>query len=221
MMNKPLTILIHGLHMNHWYTKPLEQKIRASGFPTHRHNYHSLSESIAQHGRRLHDYLTAHHDQHQPINLVGHSLGGLVIRHFIHHYPNWQVHRCVSLGTPHQGSICASYAKRYHLGALVKHALFEALDGRCPAISGKVEFGVIAGNKPIGLGVPFLAWHSHRHRLNEQEKIHDGTVYLFETPLANASDYLILPTSHTGLLTDKQTAHQVIHFLENGRFDHS
>ncbi|MDO4441394.1 MAG: alpha/beta fold hydrolase [Moraxella sp.] len=213
---KPLTLLIHGLHMNGLYMRPLAKKLSHAGFNTHAPSYHSLTKSIDAHSAMLHDWLSRHHDG-SPINLVGHSLGGLVIRHFLANFSEHSVHRCVTLGTPHQGSICSTYTNRL-LPPLVRKAHFGALDGTCPALSDGISMGVIAGTKSIGLGLPLLHYHSKKHRLSPDEHQNDGTVYLSETPLVGASDYLVMPVSHTGFLTDNQVAHQVRHFLEHGRF---
>ena len=216
-MNTPLTILIHGLHLNPCCMKPLAKKLEKHGLPTFCYGYKSLSQPIAINSQGLHEYLLANHNPAQPINLVGHSLGGLVIRHFLAHYPMWQVHRCVTLGTPHRGSQTAHYAHRY-LSPLINQSFLGALDGSCPPLREDVSLGIIAGNRPIGLGLPFLMLHSYRHKLDTDARQHDGTVYLSETRLQDADDYLILPVSHTGLLTDKVAAAQTLHFLQHGCF---
>lgn len=217
--NKPFTLLIHGLHMHGVYMRPLAKNLAEAGFTTHAPSYHSLTQSIDAHSQKLHDWLSAHHDG-SPINLVGHSLGGLVIRHFlVHHAHSWDIFRCVTLGTPHRGSVCAGYANRL-LPPLVRQAYPNALDGSCPTLPDGIEMGVIAGTRSIGLGLPVLHYHSRRHNFDADAHQNDGTVYLSETPLPNAKDYLIVPVSHTGLLTDKRVAHQVVHFLNHGVFEH-
>ncbi len=42
-----------------------------------------------------------------PIALVGHGIGGLVVRYFLRRYPAPQVRRVVTLGTPHYGTVVA------------------------------------------------------------------------------------------------------------------
>lgn len=220
MTDKPFTLLIHGLHMHGVYMYPLSKRLSYAGFATHAPSYHSLTKSIEAHSQLLHDWLHQHHHSYAPINLVGHSLGGLVIRHFLANFGQvWQIHRCVTLGTPHQGSICANYANKL-LPPLVRRAYPNALDGRCALLSDDIELGVIAGSYPLGLGSLILNYHNKRHHLTDNERTNDGTVYLSETYLSQAKDHIILPVSHTGLLTDKATAQQVIYFLENGRFLH-
>lgn len=217
-MSKPFTLLIHGLHMSGLYMYPLAKKLSQAGYQTHAPSYHSLTKSISDHSQILNDWLIKNHPNDRPLNLVGHSLGGLVMRHFLANFgEDWQVHRCVTLGTPHQGSICANYANRL-FPPLVQKAYPLALDGSCALLPDDIELGVIAGNRPIGLGMPILSYHNRRHRLDANARQHDGTVYLSETYLPSAKDYLILPVSHTGLITDRATANQVIHFLEFGKF---
>ena len=145
-------------------------------------------------------------------------MGGLVIRQFVANYPMWRIARCVSLGTPHQGSSCATLLQ-HSLPFVVGRSYIGALDGTVPTPPTDIEFGTIAGTKPIGLGLPFL-WH-HTKRLPKGSDVrHDGTVFVHETLLPTARDCLLLPVSHTGLLYDKTVARQVIHFLQTGRFNH-
>lgn len=218
MTDKPFALLIHGLHMNGVYMYPLAKRLSNAGFATHTPSYHSLTKSIGAHSQLLHDWLCQHHQPDTPINLVGHSLGGLVIRHFLANFGQvWQIGRCVTLGTPHQGSVCANYANKL-LPPLVRRAYPNALDGQCVALPDNIELGIIAGNRPLGLGLPILTYHNKRHQLMSDDCTSDGTVYLSETYLPQAKDHIVLPVSHTGLLTDTTAAKQVIYFLEHGRF---
>ncbi|OOR87857.1 hypothetical protein B0181_09480 [Moraxella caviae] len=226
---QPLTILVHGLHQNDWIMRPLAKRLGKFGFRTHCHRYRSLAEPISTHAATLHAWLTQHHTPKHPINLVGHSLGGLVMRQFAHDYPQWQIHRAVTLGTPHAGSVCARLTRKI-LPPVIGKSYLGALDGNCPAWRDGVPLGIIAGNRPLGLGLPLLWLH---HRTNQQTSsqqasnqqtakqnstAHDGTVLLSETTLDNAADYIILPITHTGILTDGQVAKQAAHFLIHGKF---
>jgi triacylglycerol lipase len=46
--------------------------------------------------------------QGQPITLIGHGLGGLVVRYFLRRYPAPRMRRVITLGTPHLGSTPAT-----------------------------------------------------------------------------------------------------------------
>lgn len=220
-MDKPFTLLVHGLHLHGVYMRPLAKRLAHAGYHSHAPSYHTLTQPIDMHARLLHDWLLHHHPKDAPINLVGHSLGGLVMRQFLATYgSHWQVHRCVSLATPHVGSTCANYAHRL-FSPLVGRAYPNALDGSCVGLPSGVAFGAIAGTQSLGLGKPVLAYHSRRQGLDDNARQNDGTVYLSETYLPNLTDYLILPVSHTGMLTSSVVAREVVHFLEQGRFSQS
>jgi hypothetical protein len=71
------------------------------------------------------------------------------------------------------------------------------------------EVGVIAGNG---------SWNPLGSRLIPGED--DGTVSVESTRLDGMRDFLLLPVSHTRLLTSREAAAQALAFLRGGRFDH-
>lgn len=222
MQKKPRIILIHGLHQAPFIMRPLAKRLQAQGFDTHQYSYRSMRDTISTNSQRLNDWLQSNHHPTQLIDLVGHSLGGLIIRDFVSHYPQWQVGRCVTLGTPHQGSICADYIWRL-TPAIVGQSYVDALDGSVAPLPEHITLGVIAGDYPYGLGQLLLQHHRRKLRkdnspLLEQYLAHDGTVYVSETKLAAASDHMIMPVSHTGMLVNKSVAEQTAYFLRHGQF---
>lgn len=68
----------------------------------------------------LHDYLTDNFGS-QKVNLVGHSLGGMLLNTYVQHNPNPLANKVITLGSPHQGAVEAYPAvaggdlKRNHL----------------------------------------------------------------------------------------------------------
>ncbi len=227
MSDKPLVILLHGLHQRGFIMRPLALRLNKLGYRTHNLSYRSLVDSVATHSDRLNQWLEAyynhndhynHHNIDTPLHLVGHSLGGLVMRDFLSRYPQWTIGRCVTLGTPHLGSVSANYVKKL-LPPLVGNAYKQGLDGTLAPLPAGISLGVIAGDSPKGLGQLFLNYHKRQAKLSAQEGQHDGTVYVTETRLPNAADYIILPVSHTGMLLNKEVARQTAYFLEQGKFD--
>lgn len=215
--SQPFVILIHGLHQHAWIMRPLAKRLQDKGFKTHEHNYHSVIDSIDRHSHRLNRWLNKHHDPSIPINLVGHSLGGLVIRDFISRYPQWKIARCVTLGTPHIGSVTAEYIKKL-MSPLVGKAYHQGLDGQAAPLKEGICLGVIAGNSPYGLGQIVLDYHKRKAKLAKSQCDHDGTVYVFETQLPNATDHIVMPVSHTGMLINQKVADQTVYFLKHGKF---
>lgn len=222
MQQQNPVILLHGLHHAPFIMRPLAKRLQAQGLVTQQYGYRSLRDGIKVNSARLNRWLEKHYHSDQSIDLVGHSLGGLIIRDFIVDYPKWQIGRCVTLGTPHLGSICADYIWRL-APIIVGRSYQEALDGTVAPLPEHIALGVIAGNQPFGLGQLVLRYHNRKLRqqnspLLDEYLIHDGTVYLKETKLAAAADHLILPVSHTGMLFDANVAEQTAYFLANGQF---
>lgn len=209
------TYVVHGLHQNSWVTKPLAKKLSLYGLTARTVRYYSLKDTIDIHAERLHTFLECNHDPNVPFHLVAHSLGGLVVRHFLANFSEWQIGRVVTLGTPHNGSICADYTMRF-AKFLIGNAYQNALDGNCVALTDRVELGIIAGDSTLGLGLPFLT-HYLKTRAPD-DKRHDGTVLVSETFLPNSKEHIILPVTHTALLTDKKVAYLTANFLKTGSF---
>ena len=224
MPQKSRVILIHGLHQTALIMRPLAKRLQAAGCVTHQYGYRSMRDGIKTNSARLNAWLEENHHPDQPIDLVGHSLGGLIIRDFVAQYPKWQIGRCVTLGTPHNGSISGDYIWRL-APAIVGKSYEQALDGTVAPLPKGIELGVIAGNKAQGLGQPILAYHNRKLRkadleISSEKLAHDGTVYISETKLISATDHIVLPVTHTGMLVNKAVAEQTIHFLQNGQFKH-
>ena len=222
MQQQNSVILLHGLHHAPFIMSPLAKRLQVQGFDTYQYGYRSLRDSIKVSSASLNNWLERYHHPEQPIDLVGHSLGGLIIRDFLVSYPQWQIGRCVTLGTPHLGSVCADYIWRL-APAIVGQSYIDALDGTVTPLPEHIIMGVIAGNQPFGLGQLVLGYHNRKLRLQnsplpDEYLTHDGTVYLRETKLETATDHLIMPVSHTGMLVNPAVAEQTGYFLSNGKF---
>ncbi|MGQ0593055.1 MAG: alpha/beta hydrolase [Gammaproteobacteria bacterium] len=205
-------VLIHGLFMSGWEMALLRRQLAVAGFSTRQFSYPSVRVSPAVAARLLGDFVAG--IEAPVVHYVAHSLGGLVLRHFLRghadlppggHPPG----RVVTLATPHQGSRAARALANNPLGRrLLGQSVEQGLLGDAPAWPDQRALGVIAGSRGIGLG-RFLA------RL---DRPHDGTVAAAETELCAAADRIILPVSHFGSLFSREVADQVIYFLRQGRF---
>jgi pimeloyl-ACP methyl ester carboxylesterase len=144
------------------------------------------------------------------VHFVGHSLGGLVIYRMLERFPEQPPGRVVFLGVPCVASRAAEragvFAPLAHLmGPTVREELLTPQERRW---SHARQLGVIAGNQPLGLG-QFLAHFDEEN---------DGTIAVSETRLPGATDHIVLPVSHLGMLVSARVAQETGRFLTQGRF---
>jgi pimeloyl-ACP methyl ester carboxylesterase len=142
------------------------------------------------------------------VHLIGHSLGGVVIREMLESRVA-RLGRVVCLGSPLRGSRTgARFARvpggRYAIGEGI--AELNARGGFTAWVDG-VEAGSIAGRVPFGLG----------HLFGPFGEPNDGTVAVAETKI-DGGDHVVLPVSHFAFLWSKRVADQTAHFLAHGRF---
>lgn len=144
------------------------------------------------------------------VHFVGHSLGGLVIYRFFERYPEQPPGRVVFLGTPCLESRAAVGAARSRFVSVLMgpSVAEELLRPRQRSWTFGRSLGIIAGSQPVGLG-RFLAGF---------EEECDGTVGVSETRLPGASDHIVLPVSHMGMLVSPRVARETGSFLRDGRF---
>ena len=205
--NQETVVLNHGLYMGRWAMAWLARRLRARGWRTCRFSYPTVRLPLAASVEPL-ERLLGQLDT-PVVHMVGHSLGGLLVRHLFDRFPDQRPGRIVTLGTPHEASHVATVLaarpwSRWVLGGSGPRGLL----GSAPAWGGSHELGVIAGT--LGVGIGRLV--SHLPLPN------DGTVALEETRLAAAADWISLPVTHTGLLLSALVAEQVSAFLDTGRF---
>ena len=216
-------LFVHGLFMTGLESLPLRRHLaRDLGAATHTFPYMATLEPIDRVAARLARRLAelARGDPQALVHLVGHSFGGLIVLHALEH--GGRTHgsgpgcaalppgRAVLLGSPVAGSGAAiALAGRPVLGrALGRSGAALAAPGLDGACGNGHEIGVIAGDRAAGLG-RFFAGFSEPN---------DGTVAVRETELAGATDRIVLPVSHTGMLVSGRVARETACFLRHGRF---
>jgi esterase/lipase len=151
-------------------------------------------------------------DKNEKISLIGHSTGGLIIRHFLSTTEHLsKIDRAVLIATPNHGSYLAALAARLST-TFIK--IFKTLDSLHPNKIHRlklkniatVEIGAIAGNKNnLILG-----------KLLQEEN--DGRVQVSSVKYHGLKDFIILPYGHKEIHHQFKTAELVDSFLRNGKF---
>ena len=209
-VGRETVVLVPGLWLSGWCLLALRQRLERCGFDArHIFSYPSVSHNLLENAEALSHYVR---DLDAPVvHLVGHSLGGLVIRALFHQHPEQPRGRIVTLGSPHRGSYPASVLARTRLGRQITGNSIQQLLAGMPEYweLPDRDFGVICGDLGIGVGRLFPGF----------VKPNDGVVALAEAQFPGATDHITLHVAHTAMLVSKQIAHQVCYFLKNGRFD--
>ncbi|HEY8521752.1 MAG TPA: alpha/beta fold hydrolase [Gammaproteobacteria bacterium] len=203
-------VVVHGLWMPGTETAILRRRLAAAGLPARCFRYRTVSEGLDANAARLAELVDALPED--TVHLVGHSLGGVLIRHMLERFPPARPGRVVALGSPFTGCCAGRALAAYGLGrTLLGKCMLELLEsGGCREWRGPRELGIIAGD--VGLGFGRLVC-----RLPEPN---DGTVAVAETRLPGATDHLVLHVTHTSMLWSPEVAQQTLCFLRTGRFAH-
>jgi pimeloyl-ACP methyl ester carboxylesterase len=103
---RPPLLLIHGYQCNRGFWFRLRPWLEAAGWTVATHNLEPAWADIDSYAdgieRRIDEVLAA--TGTQQVILVGHSMGGLVLRAYLRRHGREKVARIVTLGSPHQGT---------------------------------------------------------------------------------------------------------------------
>lgn len=209
-------VLVHGLWMNgaefgalrHWLQ--LRHGFDARVFP-----YPSLHGDAGAIGAELAEYARAQASSAGRVHVVGHSLGGAIVYRALESGLRDVPGHTVVMGSPLNGCRAASSAAQFAAlrPLLGPHVLNELVQprSRCWSCSGVRTLGALAGSHRIGLGQFFAGFDDDN----------DGTVAVCETVIPGLDDHVVVPHSHMGMLFSVDTADQIAHFLQHGRFVHA
>lgn len=204
-----MVVLLHGLFLSGWVMAWLAWRLRRRGLRTAVFSYPTRRRSPARNARELAAYL----ERLSPgrVDVVAHSLGGLVVLHLLAQRPApdaaARVRRVVLLGPPLNGSVLARRLARWSVGRrLLGRSLDRGLLGDRPSAPAGADIAVIAGSRGWGPGC----------LLGGLPRPNDGTVALEETRAPDCPRHIVLPLSHMGLVFSPRVVRRIHHFLRDG-----
>jgi pimeloyl-ACP methyl ester carboxylesterase len=211
-------LLVHGLGRGPASLTLLEHDLRAQGYQVVNLRYPSQSAPItelAEHTFASVFQADAAADSPRRVHVVTHSLGGILLRRYLHdHGVPERLGRVVMLAPPNQGSEIVDLLSRSRLYRRLNGPAGSDLgtsSNHAPRslgpLPGGVEVGVIAGS---------FSWNPLFSALIPGPD--DGKVSVARTHLVGEADHLTLPYSHTWLMNRRETRRQVAAFLDRGRF---
>jgi pimeloyl-ACP methyl ester carboxylesterase len=214
--NGDYVVLLHGLGRSSLSMKRLDWSLAKQGYRIVNHTYPSRRWPIE---RVADDYLRelltgGLTDQSVKVHFVTHSLGGILLRQYLSSYTLTNLGRVVMLAPPNEGSELAdrlqsNFVYRWMLGPSFQQLGTDARS--LPKRLGPVAFelGVIAGDRSLN---PFFS-----RRLPHPN---DSKVSVIGTQVVGMKDFLVIHSSHTWIMTRRETLRQTACFLANGCFEH-
>lgn len=213
-MTQATVVLLHGIWMPGAAMLLLRRRLEKSGeFACHIYSYPSVKATLQENADLLFEFV--HELRPTELNLVGHSLGGVVALRMLATQQDVPPGRVICLGSPLCGSRAATALVNTNWGKVITGKTLDAGVVHEPAsewagnVTATRDVGVIAGTRAFGMG----------RIVTKFDGENDGTVAVAETRLPAARDHLCVDVNHTALVTSRVVAEQTANFLHHGHFN--
>ena len=210
----PWVILLHGMAQTSLSMAPLAHDLRRAGYRVRNVGYPTRPHDVAGLAEHYLQPVVEGVGTEQPVHLVTHSLGGILVRWYLQENELPEGSRIVMLAPPNHGSEVADFVRHWPIYRWVMGEVGQQLGTGPDSIVHRLrpisaEVGVIAGNHSLQ---PWFSW------LLPGED--DGTVSVSSTRLDEMRDFLVVGASHTLVMFNREVLRQVKHFLQQGCFQH-
>lgn len=203
-------VFVHGAIVRGWEMRLIRNRLRRLGYNVRQFRYRSLMKGLDENVCRLKKFLSE--TEGDVLHVVGHSMGGVLIRQVFEQDPDPRPGRLVAIGSPFLDCWVGRRFLRLHpwIGRLmIGQTVFDHISRPGdPIWHGARELGVIAGTYRFGIGAIFKTL----------PRPSDGVVLLEETRLQGIRDRVEYRLNHFGMLFSRRCCVQVAHFLAAGEF---
>lgn len=210
-IDKDVVVLLHGFGRNNGAMWLLARRLNHAGFHVERVGYGSINRTPVQIVKDISkqiDDCCATHDR--PVHLVGHSLGGLLIRAYLQENTIENLGRVVLIGTPNQGNeLVDRFRNRWWM------FIFGPTANSLGTDSESFPSSLTAPYYPVGVIAGKTKHDKNEHILPGKD---DGLVSVESTKLEGMDDFIVIESGHSMMRYNKGVAKQAITFLKSGEF---
>ncbi|MGM8933341.1 esterase/lipase family protein [Pseudomonas neustonica] len=208
-------VLLHGLARTSNSMNDMQEALNKAGYQVVNLNYPSRDFAVARLAEIAIPPALQACAPDVTVHFVTHSLGGILVRYYLAQHELGQLGHVVMLAPPNQGSeVVDNLADVAGFSWLNGPAGLELGTGAedVPKQLGQPNFslGIIAGTQSINLILSTM--------LPDPD---DGKVSVQSTKLEGMTDHISLPVTHTFIMQAPDVIAQTLHFLANGKFNHS
>jgi pimeloyl-ACP methyl ester carboxylesterase len=203
---REVVVLLHGLGRTPLSMLALAVAARRRGYRVINWHYRSACATIGAHAAAFARDVAPRLTSAPRVHFVTHSLGGIVVRHFLSTHPLPNLGRVVMLAPPNGGSEVADVLHRWVRPARELGTGAASVPRALPRADFAV--GVIAGSRSH---IPLFSRWMH-------DVPNDGVVAVERTRLEGMRDFVVLHRTHTTLPWSRDAIEETFRFVETGRF---
>lgn len=208
-------VLLHGLARSKSSMKKAASAIAREGYRVVNQGYPSTKHKIEYLSNNTIPKALKRCGKIKKTHFVTHSMGGILLRHYLQNHAIGNLGRVVMLSPPNQGSEVVDKLKNTPGFKWVNGPAGRQLGTDAQSLPnqlGPADFplGIITGSKSINLILSQIIPGED-----------DGKVSIERAKLEGMEDFLIVPHSHTFIMKNKKVINQILQFIHFGKFDKS